>query len=256
MSYSVTLPRFEGPLDLLLFFVQRDEIDIFDIPIARVTDEFLAYVRALSEVDLDGAAEFIYFAALLISIKARALLPTPPGDEAAEPEDPRRELAERLLEYVRFKEAARQLGAFADARALHRTRPVVAATVPVPEAPAPLSLADLVRGLRRVLVLPPAPAQHAVKAVRVSVGQVLRDLFERLGRQARVAFVGFVQGRTRPYVVAAFLGVLEGVRRGRLRLRAGAGEDFFVERRDDDGSVPELSDADPTGWNPPSTTDA
>ena len=254
--YAVTLPRFEGPLDLLLFFVQRDEIDIFDIPIARVTDEFLAYVRALSEVDLDGAAEFIYFAALLISIKARALLPAPPTDEATEPEDPRRELAERLLEYVRFKEAARRLATLADARALHRTRPGVAEAVAIPETAAPLTLADLVHGLRRVLVVPPEPVRHEVRPVRVTVAQALRQLFDQLVRQARVTFGGFVQGRTRPFVVAAFLGVLEGVRRGRLRLRPGAGEDFFVERGEDDGDVTELSDADPTGWNPPSTTDA
>ncbi len=242
--YAVTLPRFEGPLDLLLFFVQRDEIDIFDIPIARVTDEFLVYVRALSEVDLDGAAEFIYFAALLIAIKAKALLPAPAHEDAAEVEDPRRELVERLLEYVRFKEAARTFETLAAARALHHTRPVSATPIEAPEAPAPLSVTDLVRGLRRLVVAPPALVEHEVRPVRVTVAQALRELMAALGRTTRLPFLGFVDGRPRAFVVAAFLGVLESVRRGRLRLRAGAGEDFFVEPGEEPSPAPELADDD------------
>ena len=107
--YRIRLQEFEGPLDLLLFFIQRDELDIYDIPIAQITDEFLGYVRLIEEIDLDGVADFIYMAALLIHIKARMLLPRPDLDEEGEPIDPRQELVERLLEYVRYKEAAEEL---------------------------------------------------------------------------------------------------------------------------------------------------
>ncbi|MFQ5570488.1 MAG: segregation and condensation protein A, partial [Rhodothermales bacterium] len=75
--YRVHLQEFEGPLDLLLFFIRRDELDIYDIPIAHIADEFLEYVRLIEEIDLDGVADFIYVAALLISIKVRMLLPRP-----------------------------------------------------------------------------------------------------------------------------------------------------------------------------------
>ncbi|MFV1981442.1 MAG: ScpA family protein [Rhodothermia bacterium] len=108
--YQVRLSDFEGPLDLLLFFIQRDELDVYDIPIAQIADEFLDYVRVMDEIDLDGAGEFIYMAALLISIKARMLLPRTNRDGDEEILDPRKELVERLVEYVRFKDAAEQLG--------------------------------------------------------------------------------------------------------------------------------------------------
>src|SRR5690625_568104 len=107
--YRVHIEDFEGPLDLLLFFIRRDELDIFNIPIARSADEYLSYVRVLEQVDLDAVGEFLYMAAMLINIKARMLLPTPELDEEGEPIDPRRELVERLLEYVRFKEASQRL---------------------------------------------------------------------------------------------------------------------------------------------------
>ncbi|MEM6337831.1 MAG: segregation/condensation protein A, partial [Bacteroidota bacterium] len=107
--YAVRLADFEGPLDLLLFFIRRDELDIHDIPIAQIADEYLAYVRVLDEVDLDGAGEFVYMAALLISIKTQMLLPRPAAEDGEEAFDPRKELVDRLLEYMRFKEAAGEL---------------------------------------------------------------------------------------------------------------------------------------------------
>ena len=107
-GFAVRLPRFEGPLDLLLFFVQRDEIAIRDLPIAQITREYLVYVRALTQIDLDAASDFIFFAALLIDLKTRMLLPRPPaadGEEVSEG-DPRAELVERLIAYVQMREAA------------------------------------------------------------------------------------------------------------------------------------------------------
>ena len=105
--YRVKLSDFEGPLDLLLFFIKRDELDIYDIPIARITKEFLEYLQYLQELDLDIAGEFIVTAAELMQIKAQMLLPHE-GDEEEE-FDPRAELVRRLLEYKRWKEMAEEL---------------------------------------------------------------------------------------------------------------------------------------------------
>mgnify|MGYP001806396338 CR=1 FL=1 len=118
--FTINLDEFEGPLDLLLFFIKRDELDIYNIPIARITTDFISYIHAARQLDLEVAAEFIYMASMLMSIKARMLLPRPPDDPTAESDefDPRTELVERLLEYQRIKEAAEALRLRADERAL------------------------------------------------------------------------------------------------------------------------------------------
>jgi len=107
---EVQLERFEGPLDLLLDLIRKQQIDIWDIPIARITAQYLQYMERAAELDIDLGAEFIFMAATLIHIKSRLLLPRDPElDELAPEEDPRRELVERLLEHERFKNAAEML---------------------------------------------------------------------------------------------------------------------------------------------------
>lgn len=100
---------FEGPFDLMLFFIERDELDIRDIPIARITGEFLGYIRSMEALNLEVASDFILFAATLMKIKARMLLPRPTLNDQGEEVDPREDLVRHLLEYKRFKEAAGQL---------------------------------------------------------------------------------------------------------------------------------------------------
>jgi segregation and condensation protein A len=108
--FSVTVGTvYDGPLDLLLDLIRSQDIDIYDIPIARVTKQFLAYVENLKQTDVDSAAEFIYTASLLIHIKSKMLLPRDPSDLAGDTEDPRRELVDRLLEHEKFKSAAQML---------------------------------------------------------------------------------------------------------------------------------------------------
>src|SRR4051812_25335955 len=109
--FSVTVGQvYDGPLDLLLDLIRKQNIDIYDIPIARITSQFLDYTQHLKQVDVDSAGEFIYMASLLIHIKSKTLLPRDPSDVAGgEAEDPRRELVERLLEHERFKAAAQML---------------------------------------------------------------------------------------------------------------------------------------------------
>ena len=102
-TYNIKLPLFEGPFDLLLFFIERDELDIFNIPIAKITDDFLDYIRQIEAMNIDLASEFILVAATLMRIKAKMLIPRKPLDEEGNEIDPRDELVQRLLEYKRYK---------------------------------------------------------------------------------------------------------------------------------------------------------
>ncbi|HQG47242.1 MAG TPA: segregation/condensation protein A, partial [bacterium] len=111
MSYKVKLESFEGPLDLLLFLIKKEEVDIYDIPIAKITQQYLQYIEIIQLLDLEAASDFILMAATLMRIKAQMLLPKPDlGEEQAEISDPRQELVQRLLEYKRFKDVAEDLG--------------------------------------------------------------------------------------------------------------------------------------------------
>lgn len=102
-TYTIHLPQFEGPFDLLLFFIERDELDINDIPIAKITDDFLGYIRQMEQMNIDLASEFILVAATLCKIKAKMLLPRKPVDDEGNEIDPREELVQRLLEYKKYK---------------------------------------------------------------------------------------------------------------------------------------------------------
>jgi segregation and condensation protein A len=103
MTYRIQLDQFEGPFDLLLFFIQRDELDIYDIPIAKITNDFLSYIREMEALNVDLASEFIWVAASLMRIKAKMLLPRRDLDDSGEEIDPREELVQRLLEYKKYK---------------------------------------------------------------------------------------------------------------------------------------------------------
>ncbi len=111
MSYKIKIDQFEGPFDLLLFFIERDELDIHDIPISTITNDFLAYVREIEKLNIDLASEFILVAATLMRIKAKMILPRKPIDEEGNEIDPREELVRRLVEYKRYKET---IGEFKD----------------------------------------------------------------------------------------------------------------------------------------------
>lgn len=105
-TYQIKLPQFEGPFDLLLFFIERDELDIYNIPIARITNEFLGYIHSLESLNIELASEFILFISTLMRIKARMLLPRREVDAHGNEIDPRQELVDKILEYKRFKEAS------------------------------------------------------------------------------------------------------------------------------------------------------
>ncbi len=109
MSFEIKLPLFEGPFDLMLFFIERDELDIYDIPISKITNDFLDYIHQLEKMEIEVASDFILFAATLMKIKSRMLLPRPELNEKGEEIDPREELIRNLLEYKKYKSVIEDL---------------------------------------------------------------------------------------------------------------------------------------------------
>ena len=231
--YRVHLDRFEGPLDLLLFFIRRDEVDIHDIPIARIADEYLEAVRAMETLDLDAAAEFVYTAALLIQIKVRMLLPRPELDDAGEPIDPRRELVERLLEYVRFKEAATLLAERQEDRRDLATRGAASDErdrLGADESPTiRASLFDLLTafaGALRRSADAPEEVRHEIAREAYALEEQRAWVLDHISGTGS-SFVALVRDRSKPFVIVTFLAVLDLAQKQVVRLVFGVTPDDF-----------------------------
>ena len=225
-AYKVTLPSFHGPLDLLLHLIRKHEIDVYDIPIVLITEQYNAYLDTMTELDLDVAADYIYMAALLINIKSRMLLPR---DESAEEgvEDPRKELVDRLLEYQRFKAVAESFAELDVLRMGMWPRP----RVPVPGADEPaevdmsdVGLFDLIDAFRTALVRYRTNHPQAIELQRVvhKVSDKMRELYGKVREKSPIRLQWFLEGRDRNELIAVFLGMLELVRLGGVSLQQGA----------------------------------
>ncbi|MFB3816794.1 MAG: ScpA family protein [Candidatus Methylomirabilales bacterium] len=221
MTFQVKLQAFEGPLDLLLHLIREHQIDILDIPIARITDEYLRTLAMMQELDLDVAGEFLVMAATLIHIKSRMLLPpeeAPEGEEAEEA-DPRAELVDRLLEYQRFKEAAQTLGVLEGEQLLLHRRGAPAPALEV-EGPLEIPLLDLLRAFRDVLRRAPAAGPVEIRAEELNVGQRLVLLVDRLAQESPLPFDRLFEGQVRRVeIIVTFLALLEALRRGMAKAR-------------------------------------
>lgn len=220
-SFCVTLRQFEGPLDVLLHLIREQELDIYDIPIARITDQYLDYLRHMEEVDLGLAGEFVVMAATLMEIKSRFLLPRPPAPEHDEGPDPRDELVRRLLEYEKYREVAALLGDHEEARRLLFSRTVEVDPSDLPPVPSgTVTSVDLLAALKRVLEevgegkAPITTIPRQKITLRMKMGEMLRRVRECGGRMAFSQM--FSQERTRTQIVMAFLALLELVRLGKL----------------------------------------
>lgn len=215
MTYQVKLEMFEGPLDLLLHLIREHQLNILDIPMATITDEYLRYLTLMQELDLDVAGEFLLMAATLIHIKSKMLLPPEEAAEGeeAEEEDPRAELVDRLLEYKKFKEAAQTLGLLESEQALlhRRGAPAIELTV---EGPLSVSLFELMRAFRDVLRRADVLALLEITAEELNVGQRIVLLLDRLAAESPLEFVGLFAGSTRrAEIIVTFLALLELLRR-------------------------------------------
>jgi len=221
-DYKVKLEIFEGPLDLLLFLVKRDEIDIYDISIERITRQYLEYLQAFKELKIDIAGEFIVMAANLIYLKSRSLLPLDqqPPEEDAEEDDPRWELIRQLIEYKKFKEAAAQL----HNRALEQERIFTRDSdgTAVLDAPLPLrevGIFQLIHAFQEVIKRVEAREDlREIFGERFSVSEKIEKILERVGNGASVRFSElFGQIVSRVEIVVTFLALLELIRLNQVR---------------------------------------
>lgn len=215
MTYQVKLEMFEGPLDLLLHLIREHQLDILDIPMATITDEYLRYLSLMQELDLGVAGEFLLMAATLIHIKSKMLLPPEEAAEGeeAEEEDPRAELVDRLLEYKKFKEAAQTLGVLETEQGmLHRRgAPAIELTV---EGPLSVSLFELMRAFRDVLRRADVPTPLEITPEELNVGQRIVHLLDRLAAESPLEFTSLFAGSTRRVeIIVTFLALLELLRR-------------------------------------------
>ena len=218
----VQLAVFEGPLDLLLHLVRDQKLDIHDIHIAKITEQYLAYLDVMKALNIDVAGEFLVMASTLLYIKSKSLLPRH-EDEEPEEEDPeilRQELSRRLLEYERFKEAAARLG---DRPVLGRdvfVRDFLAEEIPEEEIViTELSMADLITAFQEVLARMPAETPHEVFVERITIADAISCLLDRLKEEGSLRFDALVERCTsRNEVISFFLGILELVRLKTVRL--------------------------------------
>lgn len=215
MTYQVKLEMFEGPLDLLLHLIREHQLNILDIPIAKITEEYLRYLAMMQELDLDVAGEFLLMAATLIHIKSRMLLPPEEAAEGEEieEEDPRAELVDRLLEYKKFKEAAQTLGVLEVEQALLHRRGAPAMELTI-EGPLTVSLLELMRAFRDILRRADVPAPLEITPEELNVGQRIVLLLDRLAAESPLEFGRLFAGSTRrTEIIVTFLALLELLRR-------------------------------------------
>jgi segregation and condensation protein A len=212
-AFVVELTSFSGPLDLLLTLIRDEKLDIYDIPIARIAEQFLLRIRSLG---LNEAADYLEMAARLLRIKAQMLLPR---GEHEEWEDPRAELVRRLLEYQQMREVVDVLERRADERRMHFARAYLPDQPTPPQAPMALSLSELLAAVDRVLRAVRDPHMHDVVARPLDVPGAIVVIRSLLALQARLRWTDVVRADAPPWqILSALLGLLELARLGELRV--------------------------------------
>lgn len=240
-TYTIHLPQFEGPFDLLLFFIERDELDINDIPISKVTEDFLTYIHQMERLNIDLASEFVVVAATLCRIKARLLLPRKPVDEAGNEIDPREELVSRLLEYKKFKEVLDTFRDWEEDREKKFERGNLESEIKTLANQAladasleTISLFKLLRTfesvMRRLDVKKPA-AVHEIVRINYTIEDQQNILVSVVKKKGKAAFTDVFQHCVDRYqAIVTFLALLELLNLEVFRLISGEGlNSFWIE---------------------------
>ncbi|MGE0130410.1 MAG: ScpA family protein [Blastocatellales bacterium] len=218
-SYRVKLEIFEGPLDLLLYLIKKDEIDISDIPIAHITTQYLAYLELMQELDIAVAGDFLVMASTLIYIKSKMLLPPDPKIEGEEDlnEDPRAELVERLLEYQKFKSASQMLYSRGEIEAACYTRGPLETDSSNPEVSA--TVFDLLRVFREILKRAEDKVELEIARDEVTIAEKLQQIHDLLDRYEQVNVRElFEMSRSKRELIITFLAFLELVKEWKIHL--------------------------------------
>jgi segregation and condensation protein A len=214
MSYKFRLDIFEGPLDLLLYLIKKNEIDIYNIPVAVITEQYLEYVEAMKALDLDLAGEYLVLAATLIHIKSRMLLPAP-DDETEDGEDPREELVRQLLEYKTFKEAALNLNSLTllgrdiFGRAFNDEEDVEGSERTIKE----IGIFELVEAFRSMVARSSATEIMEIDVEQVSLAERINEVIDELNKKKTLTFsdlIGEISDKMR--LIYTFLAILELVK--------------------------------------------
>lgn len=214
MSYKLRLDKFEGPLDLLLHLIKQNEVDVYDIPIASIADQYIEYLDMMKELDLDVASEFLVMAATLMEIKSRMLLPTQPDEEEPE-EDPRFELIEQILEYKKYKELSMNLGDLHERESEYFQRDFREdVDVQVQEPLFEVSLFELLQAFQRVLEYASVDSFREVTLDEVSIEDMMQDLRAMLRERKNVLLEEIFKNRPRSKIIliTTFLALLELIR--------------------------------------------
>ncbi len=240
MTYKVKLEVFEGPLDLLLYLIKKEEVDIYDIPIAKITDQYLEYMELMQLLDLTIAGEFLVMAATLMHIKSKLLLPPDETEaENEEEQDPRVELVKRLLEYKKFKEAAAELAQKESSQKHFFAR--VGSGINIDELPEPkddvfeASLFDLITAFTKVLRDIPREIFHNVVKDEFTVSEKIHDILHMLVDKREVMFTDlFRAAKNKTEIITTFLAILEliKIREVSIMQHAPFGEIVIVKSMD------------------------
>lgn len=240
MGYKLKLDVFEGPLDLLLYLIKKDDIDITDIPISQVTDQYMQYIEMMQMLDLDIVGDFLVMAATLMQIKSRMLLPPDPSEVEEEEVDPRDELARRLLEYKKFKEIAEALKEKEELRRDLFARVVDAQAVQnlrdeAKEVYFEASLFDLISALSEALRKTPEEVIHEIITEEHTVEQKIHDVLHLLLDTPAVRLNDlFAKSKNKIEVIVTFLAVLELIRLKEVRaVQQGPFADIEIMRNTD-----------------------
>ena len=215
MSYEIKLDIFEGPLDLLLYLIRKNEIDIYNIPIALITEQYLAYLDMMRSLNLDLAGEYLVLASTLIHIKSKLLLPPDESEgEEEEGEDPRAELVQQLLEYQIFKEAALRLEnrPLLERDVFTRGAPGEAPSAAEDEGEAMIEVGvfELVAAFRRIVAGFDRPEELEIDAEKMSLADRINEIMEMLSEKQQMTFVELIGDRTdRRRIIYTFLAILE-----------------------------------------------
>lgn len=241
-KYKIKLPQFEGPFDLLLFFIERDELNIYDIPIAKITDEFLAYTHQMGELDIEVASEFILVAATLMRIKAKTLLPRKELDAEGREIDPREELVQRLIEYKQFKEVTDKLREMEADRLLRSKRgntqqevKQIAESFSTEAELENLDLYQLMKAFKRVISKMEEREKkpvHTVVKYTFSIQEQKNYLLEQVQKQAKLDFIEtFSTLENRVHAVFTFLALLELIQEKFIKISIGEGiNNFWISK--------------------------
>ena len=242
MSFEVKIPLFEGPFDLLLFFIERDELDIYDIPISQITENFLEYLKELEKLNIEVASEFILVAAKLMRIKAKMLLPRPQLDEEGNEIDPREELVRHLLEYKKYKSVLKELGSMEDEMLQKEKRGNVlkeirklSETVNVESELQDIDLYKLLKVYQKVLrrfAMESEKPTHQVVQYPYTITEQKQFIINKVQEKRKLSFTQIIEyNREKIGVIYNFLAILELLQLHQIAISIGEGyNNFWIER--------------------------